>query len=195
VINSQGAIFERIFPCYERDTLGDLLDHAKVSWRYYGSDLAGAFHDSKSAGVWIAPNSINHICQASGGKCTGKEWHNHLEFAPSKILTDISSPTCKLRNVVWVIPDSFDSDHSWDVRNTGGPSWVGNIVNAVGESTCTDTINGNQVPYWQDTAIIILWDDWGGWYDHVPPPIERTPWGNYEMGFRVPLIVVSAYTP
>jgi phospholipase C len=43
--------------------------------------------------------------------------------------------------------------------------------------------------------MIVLWDDWGGWYDHEPPPIEKHPWGGYQMGFRVPLIVVSAYTP
>ena len=35
------------------------------------------------------------------------------------------------------------------------------------------------------------WDDWGGFYDHVPPPPPRN---QYELGFRVPLLVVSAYT-
>jgi phospholipase C len=59
-----------------------------------------------------------------------------------------------------------------------GPSWVASIVNAVGNS-----------PYWSDTAIFITWDDWGGWYDHVPPTI----YDSYEYGFRVPMIVVSSY--
>src|SRR5262249_35791737 len=45
------------------------------------------------------------------------------------------------------------------------------------------------------TAIFITWDDWGGWYDHEPPIILGFPEGGYQMGFRVPLIVVSAYTP
>ncbi len=36
---------------------------------------------------------------------------------------------------------------------------------------------------------MVTWDDWGGWYDHVAPPIKN----SYEYGFRVPLIVVSAY--
>ena len=67
----------------------------------------------------------------------------------------------------------------------GGPSWVAAIVNAIGNS-----------PYWSNTAIIIVWDDWGGWYDHVPPPprlADGTKWGaGYVYGFRVPLIVVSA---
>jgi phospholipase C len=38
-------------------------------------------------------------------------------------------------------------------------------------------------------------DDWGGWYDHEPPTIEASPQGGYQMGFRVPLTVVSACTP
>src|SRR5262249_32851690 len=51
--------------------------------------------------------------------------------------------------------------------------------------------------YWANTAIIITWDDWGGWYDHVPPPKiidDGKSWGSgYVYGFRVPLIVVSPY--
>ena len=79
-----------------------------------------------------------------------------------------------------------------DVRNTGGPSWVASIVNAVGNSTCK---NPDGSSYWNSTAILVTWDDWGGWYDHEPPTIEAYPQGGYQMGFRVPLIVVSAYTP
>jgi phospholipase C len=78
------------------------------------------------------------------------------------------------------------------VTATGGPSWVANIVNGVGTSTCTDK---DGTPYWKSTAILVTWDDWGGWYDHEPPMIEAAPQGGYQMGFRVPLIVVSAYTP
>ncbi|MGA9354121.1 MAG: alkaline phosphatase family protein [Terriglobales bacterium] len=44
-------------------------------------------------------------------------------------------------------------------------------------------------------VIIITWDDWGGWYDHVAPPIRNdgTPLNSYDYGFRVPLIVISPY--
>lgn len=56
---------------------------------------------------------------------------------------------------------------------------------------------GNNSQYWNNTAIFITWDDWGGWYDHVPPPQvikDGTSWGSgYVYGFRVPLIVVSPY--
>jgi phospholipase C len=55
---------------------------------------------------------------------------------------------------------------------------VASITNAIGNSQ-----------YWQNTAIFIVWDDWGGWYDHVAPPIHN----SYEYGFRVPMIVVSPF--
>ena len=69
----------------------------------------------------------------------------------------------------------------------------GAIVNAVGNSKCTEP--STAATYWDSTAIIVTWDDWGGWYDHEPPWIEAYPQGGYQMGFRVPLLVVSAYTP
>jgi phospholipase C len=81
--------------------------------------------------------------------------------------------------VTWVIPNGKSSDHAGGNDNAG-PSWVASVVNAIGNS-----------PYWEDTAIFITWDDWGGWYDHVAPPIN--PKNAYEYGFRVPLIVVSPY--
>ena len=56
---------------------------------------------------------------------------------------------------------------------------MASVVNAIG---------GSQ--YWDNTAVIITWDDWGGWFDHVAPPSIRN---SYEYGFRVPLIVVSPY--
>jgi hypothetical protein len=53
---------------------------------------------------------------------------------------------------------------------------------------------------WQDTVVIVTWNDWGGFYDHVKPyevlvGQPGTRGSGYVAGFRVPLIVVSAYTP
>ncbi len=52
------------------------------------------------------------------------------------------------------------------------------LVNAVGESK-----------FWDSTVVFVQWDDWGGCYDHVPPPHR----GYDGLGFRVPLIVISPY--
>ena len=113
---------------------------------------------------------------------------------PYPLMDDITS--CSLAKVSWAIPDKLWSDHGGE-DNGSGPSYVGNIVNAVGNATTCDGGAG----YWSDTAILIVWDDWGGWVDHVNPNpypgvwTGRAAWGNwYTYGFRVPLLVVSAYT-
>jgi phospholipase C len=192
LINPKGVEFRKIFPCFEHQTVADLLETRAVTWRYYGSrGVAGEWRDTAANGIWMAPNSIKHICLPVVNRtCTGAMWTPNVEFNPTAILSDISS--CNLQGVSWVTPDSFNSDHTGDVRNTGGPSWVASIYNAVGQSKCK---NPDGSSYWNSTAIIVTWDDWGGWYDHEPPLIEASPQGGYQMGFRVPLIVVSAYTP
>jgi|HubBroStandDraft_2_1064218.scaffolds.fasta_scaffold00538_10 phospholipase C len=162
------------YPCYEHPSLTDQLDSQQISWKYY----------TPSAGsIWTAPNAIQHMCvpnvpPPNGTVCTGSDWTKNvvLEAGGNQILTDISNS--QLAAVSWVIPNSSVSDHS-GVNNGGGPSWVASIVNAIGSSQ-----------YWSNTAIIITWDDWGGWYDHVPPPSIIN---SYEYGFRVPLLVVSPY--
>jgi phospholipase C len=160
--------------------MGDLLD-GTLSWRYY----------TPSAGlIWTAPNAIQHICQSTGpgGQCVGPEWRQHVDLQPADVLNDITK--CDLRSVSWVIPTGQNSDHA-NANDGGGPSWVSSIVNAIGNSAKCD----NNTGYWKNTAIFITWDDWGGWYDHVPPTILDQPQGDYQYGFRVPLLVVSAYTP
>jgi phospholipase C len=178
LIDSSGDETISIYPCYEHPTLTDLLDDARVDWRYY----------SPSAGsIWTAPNAIDHLCQAKTVdgklKCTSNSWTQNVILISAQVLTDISSR--HLAGVSWVIPRGTASDHA-RINDGSGPSWVTQIVNAIGNS-----------PYWQNTAILIIWDDWGGWYDHVPPPqvlANCEKWGcGYVYGFRVPLIVVSAY--
>ena len=169
LIDPAGDESLRQYPCFEHATLSDLLDAQGISWRYY---------TPSTPAIWTGPNAIKHICQpqAQNGHttCTGSAWGN-VTIPQTQVLTDIANN--QLASVSWVIPSGAASDHA--LNNDGsGPSWVASIVNAIGNS-----------PYWSDTAIIITWDDWGGWYDHVPPKIIN----SYEYGFRVPLIVASPY--
>ncbi len=114
--------------------------------------------------------------------CLGPIWTNNVSIPATSVLTDIASGQLPL--VSWVIPPGLSSDHA--LSNDGsGPSWVASVVNAIGDSA-----------YWSNTAIIITWDDWGGWYDHVAPRVinDGVSWGSGNVyGFRVPLIVVSPY--
>lgn len=147
-------------PCFDRPTLGDLLTSASVSWRYYQCGTG--------AGLWHAYDAIEHIWD-------GGNYSTLVIPEPQQILSDIGSNS--LAAVSWVTPDGTHSDHP-GLGNSGGPSWVAAIVNAVGES-----------PYWNSTAIIVTWDDWGGWYDHVTPHRRD----NYNLGFRVPILLISPY--
>jgi phospholipase C len=179
LINPTGGENQKIYPCFEHQTMADIL--STFTWRYY----------APSAGsIWMAPNSIQHICESTGpgGKCAGETWTSNVELTPANVLKDIAA--CNLRSLSWVIPSGQNSDHA-NVNDGGGPSWVTAIVNAIGNSSACDSHTG----YWKDTAIFIVWDDWGGWYDHEPPTILAQPGGDYQYGFRVPLVVVSAYTP
>lgn len=171
---------QRIYPCFDHQTVPDLLP-SDLTWRFY----------APSAGtIWTAPNAIQHLCESSGpgGVCTGAEWQQNVDLVSAHVLRDIAS--CNLRSVTWVTPSCQNSDHA-KCNDGGGPSWVASIVNAIGNSTACDGGTG----YWDNTAIVVVWDDWGGWYDHVPPTILPQPQGDYQYGFRVPMIFVSAYTP
>jgi phospholipase C len=176
-VDPSGNESTKLYPCFEHRTLTDLIDAKQgLSWRYYTPSVGS---------IWTAPDAIQHMCVPTGNpaNCNGADWMGaapKIVLNPAQILTDVSQNA--LPSVSWVIPNGYDSDHA--LYNDGsGPSWVASIVNAVGNSN-----------YWNDTAILILWDDWGGWYDHVAPPIDPT-YGYYENGFRVPLLVVSPYTP
>ena len=179
-----------ITTCLTRVTMADLLDGAGVGWKYYSIKGGGADHGGWN---WTAPNTIEWICEpdVNHQNCTGSEWAHHVNLNSPDVLSDLGmkGAPCNLQGVSWVIPNGGNSDHG---RSWGGPDWVASIVNALGNSPC---VNPDGSSYWNTTAVVIMWDDWGGWYDHVPPAILPFPEGGYQMGFRVPLVFVSAYTP
>ena len=149
-----------------------------------------------------------HACGGSGHT----EYTDHVHIATKNgysdapIFDDLYG--CNLPAISWVIPDQKWSDHPYDPGKGNstswslGPYWVGDIINGVG------TACGGK--YWsgtEPTAIFVVWDDWGGWFDHVKPwayyrgtssaCTGYAPNGSgcgYVSGFRVPLMVVSAWT-
>ncbi len=197
-----------IFPCYDHGTLSDLLEahNPAIGWEYYASSQ---FY------LWTAPNAISHICEplAYNGTqpyCSNSDFQNHvITTSLGQVLHDLGADTrqgqqvCNLPNnsVTWVIPDGAWSDHPnpADGNQGWGPSWVASIVNAVGGYNNSGQQLTSNCGYWGNTLVLITWDDWGGWYDHVTPPSviidKQNTWGSgYVYGFRVPLLVVSAYT-
>jgi phospholipase C len=169
------------FPCTDDfpysgsqySTLRDLFDGASpaITWKYYAPALGD------KGGIWSAFDVIYPVRY-------GPEWTANVISPETTILTDISGGD--LAQMSWVVPDFADSDHPGSASDHG-PSWVASIVNAIGESQ-----------YWNSTAIIVVWDDWGGFYDPVVPlctsgsPCRDNQGGP---GFRVPMIAISPYAP
>jgi hypothetical protein len=82
-----------------------------------------------------------------------------------------------LPSVVWLAPNGVVSEHP-PGRISAGQAYVTGAINAI--------MRG---PDWQSTAIFVAWDDWGGFYDHVPPPtVDKNGYG-----LRVPALVISPY--
>ncbi|MGZ3237079.1 MAG: phospholipase C [Burkholderiaceae bacterium] len=86
--------------------------------------------------------------------------------------------------VSWVTPNLGNSEHPpYSVRT--GEQWTVDRINAV-----------MQGPQWADTAIFIVWDEWGGFDDHVvPPDVEKGPFlsGPQRYGYRIPFLVISPF--
>ena len=151
------------------------FEHSALTDLLDNQGISWRYYATAPNSIWTAPNAIHHIRY-------GPDWANVI-LPQTQILSDIAKG--QLPSVSWVTPSGQASDHPW--MNSGlGPSWVASIVNAIGTSQ-----------YWNTTAIFVTWDDWGGWYDHVPPPqvlVDCKQWGcGYVYGFRVPLLVISPY--
>ena len=174
--------------CYGHASMATVLDTppvgTAVSWKYY-APAAGS--------IWDAPSSFSAICNPNiplYTVCNGSpDWSNVIfpftgSYGAVPFLNDLQN--CALPAVSWVIPDGKWSDHASSNKGLG-PSYVAAIVNGIGgfHNTCG---------YWGNTAIVLTWDDWGGWFDHEPPVALAPPYSNYNYSFRVPLVVISAYT-
>ncbi|HEY2474108.1 MAG TPA: alkaline phosphatase family protein [Candidatus Cybelea sp.] len=152
--------------CFNYTTLGDELDKAKLSWRFYASRYGS--YSSGDGGTWSSYEAIKHIFY-------GPDWKKDVISPNWKFITDVRAG--KLANFTWITPVCDDSDHV-NCYGGYGPSWVAALVDTVGRSR-----------FWDSTAIFIQWDDWGGLYDHVRPPYKD----RDSVGFRVPLVMLSPY--
>ena len=127
----------------------------------------------------------------SWGYYGGSEWFHalrpirHIRFSPywkRNVLsvTDFEEQVVagKLRKVSWVLPPADFNEHPNDVSVCAGENWTVRTLNKLMRS-----------PQWPTMAIFIIWDDFGGFYDHVEPPHLDF----MGLGPRVPLLVISPW--
>jgi phospholipase C len=173
LIGPRGNEIKGPYPCFNMRTLADVMDDQNVPWRYYAPAIDSV------GNIWSVFDAIRHIRY-------GPDWGNVVS-PETRVLSDATNDD--LPSVTWVVPTAQNSDHAFPQRRGDetsdltvgqqhGPEWVASIVNAIGQSSL-----------WDSTAIFVVWDDWGGWYDHVQPPqLDRM-----GLGPRVPFIVISPY--
>ena len=166
-------------PDYAWTDLTYLLHKHHVSWRYYvfkgrepdcvddGAMFCRARRQSaKTPGIW---NPLPWFATVRG---------NHQLRNISSIRNLFTAARRgTLPAVSWVIPNNKVSEHP-PALVSAGQAYVTNVVNAIMRS-----------PNWRSTAIFLTWDDWGGFFDHVPPPVVD----RNGYGLRVPALVISPY--
>jgi phospholipase C len=106
----------------------------------------------------------------------GPEWSKVVP--PDRFITNLDKGA--LPAVSWVNPpESFNEHPGAGVSVCAGENWTVEYVNAIMHS-----------PYWRSTAIVVVWDDFGGFYDHVPPPHFDV----LGLGPRAPALIISPWT-
>ena len=159
------------FPCLEPTarTIVDVLQSNHISWRYYapGGSTVTSASDAPNGYQWNALDAVYHIR-------SGPLWTPSYIASDTQFVTDAASGG--LPAVSWLVTGD-ESEHPY-FSSCAGENWTVQQINAI--------MNG---PDWATTAIFLTWDDWGGFYDHVPPPgIDKL-----GLGPRVPLIIISPY--
>ena len=157
---------QMVFPCFKIPSIPDVLP-AGTNWRFYGSNFY------LLPEIWSMFDGIDKIRNGPG-------WSNVV--GTSQFTTDIQNHT--LPSVTWLVDQDLSDEHPGIGGVCNGENWTVGYVNQIMQST-----------YWKDTAILFTMDDFGGWYDHVPPPRQygcdaQHPYG---LGMRLPLIIMSPY--
>jgi len=145
----------------EQPTILDQLNHARIPWDYDWS-----FSSFELAPTFF-PSIASNLCDSGG------------VVPVSSLPSQLSSGTAPA--VVYVDPsdDATFSEHP-PANITVGEQWTVGLVNTIFSS-----------PVANSSAVLIFFDESGGYWDPVPPPITSTG----RDGFRVPFLVLSPWTP
>jgi phospholipase C len=160
VYKSDGDI-KKEAPCFDFQTLADRLEVARVTWKYY------APREGQYGYAWSTLDAIRHIRQT-------RLWQENI-LPDSQFEQD--ARVGNLPSVSWLVTGK-ESEHPPN-SVCDGENWTVRQLNAV-----------MQGPDWSSVAIFITWDDFGGFYDHVPPPKAD----ELGLGPRIPLLIVSPFS-
>ncbi len=147
-------------PCFNFQTLADTLEEAHISWKYYAPSKGQYGYQFSTL------DAIRHIRN-------GPLWNERV--IPDNQFAD-DARNGRLPAVSWLVTGAAN-EHP-PLSTCKGENWTVRQLNAVMEG-----------PDWNSTVVFLTWDDFGGFYDHVPPPMISP----YSLGPRVPLLIISPY--
>ena len=151
-------------------TIADRLDAAGVSWAWYATGW-GAGADAVTHGYVPHHNPFQYVKRIM----ETPEGRAHIRDASELVTALRDGP---LPAVAFVKPHARDNAHAVSSTVGAGDRWVGEMVRAMMGSR-----------YWPRVAVVITYDEGGGWFDHVrPPAVDR-----FGLGTRVPALIVSPY--
>ena len=161
VLQPNGVITVQ-FPCFTGvNTMAQTLDNGGVSWKYYAPPSTDQGY------IWSIFNAISDVRN-------GPDWSKVMDT--SNFIADVQAN--QLPSVSWVITPWWQSEHP-------------DASTCEGENASVTELNAlmNNPSLWASTAVFLIWDDFGGDYDHVAPPQPDA----FGLGPRVPLLIISPY--
>jgi phospholipase C len=165
VFDSAG-VYSDTYPCFNLPTLADSLNNAspQLSWKFYAPPYpVGGYEHS-------AFDYVQHIRDSS-------YWNTNV-VNNAQFVTDALAGN--LPTVSWIIADTPATEHPPN-STCVGENWTVQQINAVMQGPADQ---------WNSTVIFVTWDEWGGFYDHMDPPVVDQ-WG---YGLRVPMLIISPYS-
>jgi phospholipase C len=161
IVDPEGFLV-KVAPCFDFQTEGDLLNAKDIPWAYYAAT------NSELGYIWSAYAAIDRY------RNDPELWGAHIRPVDD-VVRDVRAD--RLPPVTWVTPRFPLSQHP-EYDFCWGQNWTIDLINSVMESDA-----------WKDSLIVLTWDDFGGFYDHVPP----VRLDDFGLGIRVPTLIISPY--
>jgi len=161
IVDPEGYMV-KVPPCFDFETEGDLLNAKHIPWAYYAATNAQLGY------IWSAYSAIDRY------RNDPSLWAKHIRPVDD-VIRDIGAD--RLPPVTWITPRFQLSQHP-EYNFCWGQNWTIEVVNALMRSAA-----------WKNTLLVVSWDDFGGFYDHVPP----VRLDDNGLGIRVPAMVISPY--
>jgi acid phosphatase len=187
-------------------TIGDELSGAGVSWAWYSGGWSNADGDVGSPGytngvgacsdpnsfpnpAWpYCPNKVfqfhhqpfNYYANYAPGTAGRTHLRDEVEF---QSLVAASGKKCMLNSVSFIKPIGLENEHPGYTSESRGSDHLVQLLQSIDNSSCS-----------KDTMVIVTYDEFGGQWDHVPPPGQGGTPGPHDKwgpGTRIPTLVLA----